>query len=127
MNPSVLRAIEKAEECLSDAEYSVKDDRYAVTINRCYYCIFDCIRALPMSQNIYTKTHQGTHTKFNEVFIKTNWWDIKFGAMLGKVFEMRQSSDYDLDEDFSIEEIQQALDSARAFLSATKDYFNRQT
>lgn len=79
-----------------------------------------------MSKNIFTKTHQGTHVKFNEVFLKENILEAKFGMMLNKVFEMRQSSDYDLDEDFSEDEIAGALGAARAFLAATKDYFNRQ-
>jgi uncharacterized protein (UPF0332 family) len=124
MTIQIQKLIERAEECLSDAEYSLEDLRFDMALNRAYYCVFDCVRALLQTQNIFAKTHQGTHVKFNEVFIKTNLWDFKFAAILKKLFEMRQTADYYLDEDFSAREVEIALENAREFLAATKKYFN---
>jgi uncharacterized protein (UPF0332 family) len=126
MKGMVAKLIVRAEECLSDAEYLMKDKRLTVTINRAYYCIFDCVRALLASKNTFAKTHQGVHTKFSELFVKTGIWEFEHASTLKKVFEMRQAGDYDLDEELSEEDATTAIKHAREFLAATKKHFDNQ-
>jgi len=58
--------------------------------------------------------------RFNELFIKTGLMDRKHGDALRHVFELRQTSDYDVDADLTDENASYAIEAARQFLEAAK-------
>ena len=124
MISAISKIVAKAEDCLSDAEFNFGGGRYIASVNRSYYCIFDCVRALLHPQGYYPKTHQGAQLKFSQFFIKTGEWDVKFGIIIKRVFELRQAGDYDDDNTLSQNDAKIALEHAREFLTATKKYFN---
>ena len=123
MKPEIEIILARAEDCLSDAVFNLEHDRLQVAVNRSYYCIFDCVIALLHEQAVFTKTHQGAHTKFHEHYIKTGLLDSELGKMLLLVFELRQSADYDFQYELAEQDVATALDHARTFLAATKSYF----
>ena len=114
--------LQRAEDCLSDAEANFKLDRLVVVVNRSYYCMFDCVRGLLAEVGLQPKTHQGLYVKFNELFVKSGVFPMDHRDNFKAVFELRQSGDYDPDFDPSTEDARFALDSATQFLSATKNY-----
>lgn len=122
-----MKALHKAEDALQHAEYNFKLRIFIVTANRSYYSAFYCLTALLYSQNIYAKTHQGTHSKFFELFIKTKIFPVHVADYVSFLFKYRQQADYDFDTDLSEEEAKTLLSKATEFLNLTKDYFNQLT
>jgi len=123
MNLEIETILARAKDCLSDAEFNFEHDRLQVAANRSYYCVFDCIAALLHHKDIYAKTHQGAHQKFSELYIKSGILDIQLAKTLSKVFDLRQSADYDYQSELAQQDVATALDHARTFLAATKTYF----
>ncbi len=68
MTPEIEKILARAEECLSDARFNFEHDRFQVAVNRSYYCVFDCVAALLHHKDVFTKTHQGAHQKFSELY-----------------------------------------------------------
>lgn len=127
MNDPTEVLLKKAEQALSDAIFNFEGARYEASLNRSYYTAFYCITAFLETKELYSKTHQGAHHKFHEAFVKPGLLPIEMSKSLSLLFKLRQTGDYDFEREVTGQEVQQALDSARAFLSATQDYFNRQT
>lgn len=122
MSSETFKLLQRAEDCLSDAEANLKLDRLNVTVNRSYYCIFDCARGLLAEMSLQPKTHQGVYVKFNELFVKNGTFSTLQRDNFRAVFELRQSGDYDLDFEPTTENATFALESAAEFLKATKQY-----
>ncbi len=125
MKADTSKLLERAEECLEEAQQLLALDFYLGAINRAYYCVFGCTRALLFENDLYAKTHQGVHAKFNELFIKTELLDRKHGEGLRLVFDLRQTSDYDLDAALTPEDAKLALEIATEFLAAAKQVLKK--
>ncbi len=97
MNANTQKYLQKSSDCLSDATYLLEDHRLEAACNRAYYAIFDSIQALLINENIVVKTHQGTHSKFRELFIKTGILPTSLSETLAEIFNLRQGGDYDND------------------------------
>ena len=116
MKADVAKLLDRAEECLQEARQLFNFEYNLGAINRAYYCIFGCARALLHENEIYAKTHQGVHAKIGELFIKTAILDRKHGDAMRYVFELRQTSDYDLDAELTSEDASFAIEAATQFL-----------
>lgn len=46
MSEETEKLIQRADDCLSDAEANLLLGRLVVAVNRSYYCMFDCARSL---------------------------------------------------------------------------------
>lgn len=116
-------ALLKAADCLSDAVYCQVGQRFEASVNRSYYCILDCLRALLYEKEIQAKTHAGVQTKFREFFIKTGIFDQEMNHHLTAVFELREAGDYDFS--MSVEEADGkfCIEVAERFLNETRQYF----
>ncbi len=122
MNADVKKILQKALDCLSDTEYLLSDNRLEAACNRAYYAIFDAIQAILVNENIATKSHQGVHTKFREMFLKTNILPPELNDILSDSFNMRQGSDYDSDFEISKEDVKRILDEATFFVNTVQTY-----
>ena len=123
MNVPIEMIIARAEDTLSDATFNFEYERYEACVNRAYYAVFYCITALLEAKQIYAKTHQGSHNKFNELYLKTELMPQNLKDSLDTVFSLRQAGDYDLRIEISEIEAQAAIEHARTFLAATRVYF----
>ncbi len=123
MKPESAKYLRKAEDCLLDAQILLAQQRVLGAINRAYYSVFDGIQALLLEKNASTKTHQGAHTKFNQLFIQSGIFPIEIGKSVKKVFEKRQISDYDPDCHFDESEAATAVEQAEIFLAEVKNWF----
>jgi uncharacterized protein (UPF0332 family) len=90
MSEEVIKILQRAADCLSDAQLNYQFQRYIACINRSYYCIFDCLQALLYTKDVFAKTHQGTHIKFNELYLKTKTLPEDLGVKLNFVFDLWQ-------------------------------------
>ena len=125
MNPEVIKYLQKASDCLSDAAYLLDGSRLEASCNRSYYAIFDAIQAILVSENITTKTHQGTHNKFRELFIKTKILPSELNEILSESFNSRQGSDYENDFEISVDDTTRILKEANWFVEVISEYLRK--
>ena len=119
---SVNIRLEKARECLRDAERNLEHGAFADAANRSYYSIFHAIRTVLITIGFVSKTHSGNISEFRRCFIKTGVFPVEFSRIIGRAFEVRNDSDY---EDFYViskDEVTQQTRNARTFLAAVEDY-----
>ncbi len=114
--------LERAEDAILTAELDLKSGFVLATVNRAYYSIFYSISALLYSEDIYAKSHKGTHVKFDEIFIRTGKMPSVTSKYVSNSFNLRQEADYDLDADITGEEAQILIDNAKEFYELTKNY-----
>ena len=123
MKTETEKLIQRATDSLADAQFNAKHERWTVAVNRAYYAVFDCLRALLFYQEIFAKTHKGIHNKFNELYVKTGLFDSIYSEKLKNLELLRETGDYDLDAEIGQKESIFALDVANQFLEATKFFF----
>jgi uncharacterized protein (UPF0332 family) len=63
-----------------------------------------------------TKTHNGVMALFDGHFIKTKLVPKEMGQFLRRVFEMRQTGDYEVETELTKENVLEALDYAEKFI-----------
>ncbi len=125
MKPETEKYLAKAQDCLEDAHYLLKADRWTGTINRSYYAIFDCIQALLFEKGVFAKTHQGAQQKFFELFVQTGIFSVEMGKQVKKVFEKRQTSDYDPDSDLDRVDAENAFQQAQTFYEQSCQFLKK--
>lgn len=118
-------ALERAEDTLKESVYDLDGSFTIASANRAYYAIFYCLTALLYTEGIQTKRHSGAQGKFHELFIRTDRFPRETINWIQVAFQLRQSGDYDLEADISIEEARQSLDYAKQFHELTKLYVDK--
>lgn len=122
MKEEIEIIINKSEQFLEDASVLVAQERYEGAVNRAYYAAFTVIRAILFFEGIFAKTHSGVHTKFRELFIKTNKVDIEYSEQLSELADQRQRVDYDFYIPVEEEEVKRLLGYAHGFLDLAKTH-----
>lgn len=96
---------ERSYQALKEAEYVAKGGFWNLTANRLYYSALYMCMALLISEGISASTHEGVSRMMNLFFIKTGKLRKEEGKLLGKLFRMRKTGDYDDLSDWEEEEI----------------------
>jgi uncharacterized protein (UPF0332 family) len=124
MKQNVLAHLRKAQERLKDAEALFSLDRYAGTVNRTYYAMFEAASAMLASLGLEFQSHQGVISKFGESFAKTGKVEPRFGHSLKQAFELREDADYALDERAEVPRhtAETELRKAREFVKVAEDF-----
>ncbi len=126
MNEEVTKCLLKAERSLSDARYLLDDQRVSAAINRAYYAMFNAVLAALFTREIFTKSHTGAHSKFREMFIKTEQLPQKLSLSLSTIFDLRQRADYEYDEIEQVEVAEKALNAAAEFVHTIQEFLASQ-
>lgn len=90
--------LQQAEECISDAEYCITNNRLTMATNRVYYGMFYAMLALGVLKQFETSKHIQLIGWFNKNFIHSGLLPSHFGRMVKKAFEARTGSDYEINE-----------------------------
>jgi uncharacterized protein (UPF0332 family) len=114
--------LDRANDTLFASDFNLKNELTLAAVNRAYYSMFYCTTALLRTENIITKSHSGTLSKFGELFIKTNRIPVKYSLMLRRAFDYRQSCDYDIEVSISEEEAQMLVRYATEFYELSKGF-----
>ena len=122
LHTTVSIRLDKARECLRDAEKNSEDGAYANAANRSYYAIFHSIRSVLITVGFSSKTHSGNIAEFRRSFIKTGIFPAEHSDIIGRAFEVRNDSDYNDFYVVSKEEVIKQTENARTFLSAVENY-----
>jgi uncharacterized protein (UPF0332 family) len=124
LQASINFRLEKARECLRDAEKNFEDKAYSNAANRSYYCIFHAMRTVLIIDGFSSKTHSGNIAEFRRRYIKTKLFPVYFSDIIGRAFEIRKDSDYDDFYVISEDEVEQQVKNAKIFLDAAESYIN---
>jgi len=119
--------LHKAAEKLRVAEMLAANGAWDDAASRAYYAAFHAISALHLSQGNTFSSHAQSIGRFNKDFVRTGIFPIEFTAILTRLFEDRQSGDYDLSGLVSAEEANRNVKDARRMLEAIERYIQSQT
>ena len=117
--------LSQAKDCLVVAENNVEIGFYKDALNRSYYCIFHCIRAVLALDYFDSKKHSGIISEFHKNYIKSGIFPKVFSGIIRNSFQIRNSSDY---EDFYVvakDDVVQHLNDAKIFLKAVTAYLGK--
>jgi uncharacterized protein (UPF0332 family) len=89
--------IERADATLLEAVGVAESGWYNLSANRLYYAIYYAASALLISRGIPTKSHSGVKSLIHQHFVRTGILTLEEGSLIGMLFNLRQSGDY---EDF---------------------------
>jgi uncharacterized protein (UPF0332 family) len=126
MKPLFETAFNKAVDSYESAALLFTHQRYTAAINRCYYAIYHIVSALvDDSQSKHIKTHKGLIRIFSEEFIKSKKLPLSLLVTLKAAFEKRQFADYDIESDFTENEVNDLLLSTKSFLEEIKPFLHQ--
>ena len=117
--------LKQAEETLAEAERMAAEGFSPRTItNRAYYAMFYAVLALFIKTNLTmtSSKHRGIISLFDKDFVKTGKIDKRYSKILHETFDARQVADYQELIELSQEDAGRAIEHAKAFLSALKQF-----
>jgi len=112
--------LDQAAETLDVAKELCASGHYRDAVNRAYYAMFYCGLALLASKGLGASRHSGVLSLLNRYFVKTGKFPVEDGRHLREAFELRQGSDYREFVQITLEQVQDAVANAEAFLEHTR-------
>ena len=94
MIPYVLSQLEIAHDDLEGAKYLIDGSKYRISLNRAYYCVFHCLKALSVLHGHNFSKHSGYISYFQREYIKTGIFDKELSKIVTKTKTLRESGDY---------------------------------
>ncbi len=116
--------MEKAKECLADAQDAFEESRLSNSINRSYYAMFHSIRALLAIDSFDSKKHASIIGYFNQYYIANSKIDTRYYQMIANAFRVRNKTDYDDFHIVSKDEAQKQLENAQIFIEFMAGYID---
>ena len=110
--------IEKAYKVLDEARDNAKLGHWNLTGNRLYYSVFHMCQALLLNVGETPRRHAGMIHKIGQDFILSGKLDAANGRLISRLYELRQSDDYDDKFDATEEEIMPYFEQVEALLKA---------
>jgi uncharacterized protein (UPF0332 family) len=121
----VNKLIIKDEKNIELAEKLIEIGYFDVSISRIYYSFFYIAKALLLLKGLDFYKHSAVISFFNKEFIKEKIFDYKYFQIFNELFELRQESDYGLDEEFKKEDVAVYVEKAKEFLEEAKKYLGK--
>ena len=108
--------LKKAKEILIEAEDSIKQNHFAMSINRSYYVMFTSARALLALKELDSSKHSGVISLFNQHIVKAELFPTEFSKFLREAQGMRADADYGDFVKITQEDAKNQIDHAQKFL-----------
>ncbi|MEO8819946.1 MAG: HEPN domain-containing protein [Ginsengibacter sp.] len=115
-NELVRYRINKAKETFSEIDLLIENRLWNTAINRLYYACYYAVIALLIDRKIETLTHTGTRQMFGLHFIKNGLIEKDIGKFYSRIFDLRQTGDYDDFIDFSKDQVMELLEPAEKLI-----------
>ncbi len=115
-----------AEKRLKAAKILFKENMLEDAVNRAYYAVFYAAKAMLNSLGYDAKTHSGLISEFGLRIIKEGLLPMKYGRILRRAFEMRESGDYEIGVFFDRNEVKGLIKNAEEFIKRAKKFVREQ-
>lgn len=86
-------------------------------INRMYYACYHAVSALMLRHEIIVKSHKGLRQMFGSNFVRTGIIPSEDARIFARIYDKRQSSDYDDFYDISIEDVRKLYPQIKNFVN----------
>lgn len=96
---------QKAHDLMHDVDILIDNELWNSAVNRMYYACFHIVSALLIFYGIKVKSHMGVRQAFGLHFVRTNLLSPECGRIFSKIYDKRQSSDYDDFREFTKDEV----------------------
>ena len=116
---------ERAIEELDNAKAMLDTNRYKLALNRSYYSIFHCMRAVNTIDAFDSSKHSSIIAHFNQYHVKTEDFPKAISKIIRDASEMREHADY---EDFYIAsscDAEKQVQNAEQFLKEVQVYLKK--
>ena len=113
--------IQKAYSVLGEAKDVAKLEHWSLVGNRLYYAAFHMATALILDKGLSAKTHGGTVHLIGAKFVLTGLLNKEYGRLFSRLYELRQSGDYDDMYDATQEEVEPYIQKTEYFLKAMEE------
>lgn len=120
----VVYRLRKANQLLHDVDVLIENELWNSTINRMYYACFHAVSALLIKNGVKVKTHMGVRQAFGLHFVKTGKVSLEFGRIFSRIYDKRQSSDYDDFIEFTKEEVEKLYPQIKEFIKTIENLVN---
>lgn len=87
--------IERSHNTFKEVEFIITGKFWNLAANKLYYSVYYMCEALLLSRQFSTSTHAGICRMMNMHYVRNGILTEDEGALLGKLFRMRQTGDYD--------------------------------
>ena len=87
--------IEKAKVVLVEARDNARLGHWSLVGNRLYYAVYHMAQALLLDKGLSAKKHAGTIHIIGQQFISVGLIGKTYGRLFSRLYELRQSGDYD--------------------------------
>jgi hypothetical protein len=120
---AVIRSIlEKAAAKLKAAQVLLGEAAWDDAVSRAYYAAFHAVSALHLSRDNTFSSHAQLIGRFNKDFVKTGLFPQDFTRTLARLFEDRQTGDYDVTGTMAEEEARKDVEDAKEIVTAVTAY-----
>jgi uncharacterized protein (UPF0332 family) len=102
---------------IENTDFLIKNEKFSLAINQCYYGIFYMLSALAFQNGFKTSKHEQLIGWFNKTYVKNDVVNKKFGKLIIKSYENRKKGDYDVFSEFSKEKAEQAFEEMKEVIS----------
>lgn len=117
-NAIIAYRTQKAYNCLIEVEDIRPLNHWNIVANRLYYACYYMASALLIKYGFFAQTHKGVIHLVGLHFITKGILSREQGRLLSKLFEMRQSGDYDDLFDLTAEEVEKQIEPTYELLDA---------
>jgi uncharacterized protein (UPF0332 family) len=116
--------VEKANKTLAEAMSNVDNCCWHAAANRLYYACYYAANALLVNSGHVAKTHQGVFSRLGEHFVSSGLISKEQNKLYRRIFELRQTGDYDDFIEYSDSDILPLLEPAEQFIATIENLIN---
>lgn len=116
--------VNKAQEIYSQAIGIAELGYWSAVVNRLYYSCYHVVSALLIQHNYTAHTHSGIIRLFGLHFISQGIVSSENGKLYSKLFEMRQTGDYDDYSQLEENDVQPFIEPTKAFIDTVVALLN---
>jgi uncharacterized protein (UPF0332 family) len=117
--------LNRARETYNEVSILVKNELWNTAVNRLYYSCFYAVIALLANEGVEIQTHSGVRQLFGLHFVKTGKIEPESGRFLARLFDLRQTGDYDDFVEFDREKVMELLEPADKLISTIEGLLNK--
>ena len=115
----------KANEKLLAANRELEAEFFAEAASRSYYAVFHALSAVLATKGLSFSSHAQTIGSFNREFVKTEIFAKDTTKKLQRLFEDRQTADYDWANTINKEDAQNDVSNAKDIVTTCNEYINK--